>query len=454
MPGDRPKILLIQPPIYDFALYDLYLKPAGLLQVGRLLADSGYEVSFVNGLDYHDPFSAEIFGRPRRKTDGTGKFFRERIELPSVLRPAGRTYARYGLHRDVFTTRIREAFNGVPPEVVMIGTGMTYWYQGVQEAVRTVRILYPGVPIIAGGVYATLLPDHCRNVCEVDYTVQGPVFPGINGILESLSLPPLPDPAKGYRVLMCKEIWKDAGVLLLNRGCPFSCAYCASGVVSGPFKAGDPDILFKTAMDMHKSCGTNIFAFYDDALMADKEGVLFPFLERVRGKGAPFSFYLPNAVHVTFIDDRTALALYKSGFREVRLGLESSSAEFHAHLDGKVTGNAFFNTLRALENAGFSRRDVTVYILAGLPEQYAAEVEESLEFASAGGVQISLSEYSPVPGSRLWEKSVETASFDLTGEPLFHNNTFFPMEWGNFTAADLSRLKKRVRIHNQLVRST
>lgn len=448
MPAGKPKALLVQPPVYDFALYDLYLKPVGLLQVGRMLADAGYDTCFVNGLDYTDPVSAGVFGRPRRKSDGTGKFFRERIDLPERLQPRGRAYARYGLHRDVFSERIAAAFAGAPPDIALIGTGMTYWYQGVREAARRIRDVYPGVPVVAGGVYATLLPEHCRDVCEVDEVVKGPAIPGLQGITERYGLPSVGTPSPGYRVLMEEQVWKDAGALLLNRGCPFSCAYCASELVSGTFTPGDPEVLFQTALAMHTSFGTRNFAFYDDALLVRKDEVLYPFLDLVRGAGLPCSFYLPNAVHVSMLDGDTALRLRRGGFREIRLGFESSSPDFHSRLDGKLTGESLDRALEALAEAGFSRDRVTLYILAGLPGQEAGEVEASVEYAIDRRVRVSVSEYSPVPGSSLWRKSVEHARVDLAGEPLYQNNTFFPMEWTGFTAEDLSRLKKRVREHN------
>ncbi|MFP4617647.1 MAG: hypothetical protein ACLFMZ_02280 [Spirochaetaceae bacterium] len=41
--GDAPEVLLVQPPVYDFALYDLHFKPFGLMRMGNGLktADTG-----------------------------------------------------------------------------------------------------------------------------------------------------------------------------------------------------------------------------------------------------------------------------------------------------------------------------------------------------------------------------------------------------------------------------
>jgi hypothetical protein len=86
-----PRALLVVPPVYDFALFDLFLKPYGLLRVGRWLEEGGYEVRVVDGLDYTDPASAALLGGARRGLDGTGKFFKTSAETPPGLQglPSG-----------------------------------------------------------------------------------------------------------------------------------------------------------------------------------------------------------------------------------------------------------------------------------------------------------------------------------------------------------------------------
>ena len=46
LPGMRRRILLVNPPIYDFAAYDFWLKPYGLLSVaGRLRGRRSFSFS-------------------------------------------------------------------------------------------------------------------------------------------------------------------------------------------------------------------------------------------------------------------------------------------------------------------------------------------------------------------------------------------------------------------------
>ena len=51
-----------------------------------------------------------------------------------------------------------------PFDAALIQTVMTYWYPGVQEVIEDIRTYSPQTPIVLGGVYATLCPQHARRL--------------------------------------------------------------------------------------------------------------------------------------------------------------------------------------------------------------------------------------------------------------------------------------------------
>lgn len=440
---EKPRVLLIQPPIYDFALYDHFLKPYGLLRIGRWLAEAGWEVRFLNCLDYREPETLKALGSPARRPDGTGKFFRHPAELPADIKAIPRQYSRYGILPEVMDREIA----GWHPHLALVTSGMTYWYPGVREAVRAVRKTYPDVPVAVGGTYASLMEDHCRAQTGAHGVFPGEAWDKMRDFLAEFRLPapPVPEPetraAGGPVPLAVPDLWSDAGVIRLNQGCPLSCDYCACRAVSGPFRRGDPEAAWRWVEELHKTAGTVNFAFYDDALLHQKEEIFLPFLERVLSSGLELNFYTPNGLHLNYLDRQIAEMMFRAGFREIRLGFESSSEEFHRTHDGKWGGDDFSRAFRELAAAGFRGDQIRAYVLAGLPGQEAAQVEESIRFARARGIRISIAEFSPVPGSPLWEDCVKTSELPLAEEPLYHNNCFFPMEWERFRREDLARLK-------------
>ncbi len=434
--GRQPAALLINPPVYDFSLYDLFHKPLGLMRIGRWLEDAGYDVFIVDALDIRDDASRAALGAPRRKSDGTGQFFRQTVAFPPGPGIVGRRYARYGIVADSFARRIAET----RADIVLITSGMTYWYPGVAEAVKVVREKHHTVPVVVGGVYATLLPEHCEKTVGPDHVVTGVPYDKLKCILSSHGLPV---PARGPdgRVLLRDDVWRGVSVLKLNEGCPMRCDYCASGILYPGFRPGNGTDLFSVLREVVESCRVASIAFYDDALLYKKEENFIPFLHMVIAGGFEVSFYLPNAVHLGLLDPKTATLMRKAGFKELRLGYESSSETFHENHDRKVREGDFENAVHMLLEAGFGGEQIIAYILAGLPGQRAEEVESTIRHVTSLGVRASVSEYSPVPGTRLWPASVAASRFPIEEEPLYQNNSVMALQWSGFGLDDLQRLK-------------
>ncbi|MBN2312868.1 MAG: hypothetical protein JXM79_02995, partial [Sedimentisphaerales bacterium] len=64
----KPKILLVNPPIYDFAAYDFWLKPYGMLSIaGFLRAEADFEL-----FDYLDRLDSFVSDRQESQPDPWG----------------------------------------------------------------------------------------------------------------------------------------------------------------------------------------------------------------------------------------------------------------------------------------------------------------------------------------------------------------------------------------------
>src|SRR3990172_8984100 len=97
-------ILLVNPWIYDFAAYDFWIKPLGLLSMAAFLRKNGHTVEFIDCLD---PWNPEMKKKghprsPRRYSSGHGKYFKEAIPKPDVLKGIPKNYSRYGITPQIF----------------------------------------------------------------------------------------------------------------------------------------------------------------------------------------------------------------------------------------------------------------------------------------------------------------------------------------------------------------
>ncbi len=190
--------------------------------------------------------------------------------------------------------------------------------------------------------------------------------------------------------------------------------------------------------------GVKDFAFYDDALLINPQGHIVPILKEMFRLKISCNFHTPNALHVKEIEGEVAEFLFRGGFQTVRLGLETSQEITQIETGGKVTNEDFRRAVKNLKQAGFQGETIGVYLLAGLPGQRIEEVRESIAFVRDAGAKPILVEYSPIPGTPLFEKAKRMSPFDLENEPLHQNNSIFPCQWEGFTLEGLRKLKREL----------
>jgi radical SAM superfamily enzyme YgiQ (UPF0313 family) len=419
-------LILINPWIYDFAAYDLWAKPLGLLKLAAFLRDSGFRIHLIDCLDVHHPgmCKSPSSAQPVRREYGTGKFFRERVPKPEPLKCVSRSYSRYGMSTQLFAEELRLVEK---PAAILVTSLMTYWYPGVVEAIRLAREIHPGTPVILGGIYARLCREHASRVSGADEVVNARDGQSLSGILDRMRRLGVeaepsrrgPHPYPSFDLLH----GIDYVCLQTSSGCPFRCHYCASSFLNPRFSTKDPERVLEEILFWHRVFGVKDFAFYDDALLMHFDSHLGVVLDRVVRTRVPIRFHTPNALHVREITAPVAELLLASGFKTIRLGLETSDMNLHQNLDGKVAPGEFEQAVAHLTTAGFAKEELGVYILAGLPGQSVDSVRKSAYYVHSVGATPYLAEYSPIPHSLLWEKARSCSEYDLSSEPLFHNST-------------------------------
>jgi radical SAM superfamily enzyme YgiQ (UPF0313 family) len=427
---------LINPWIYDFAAYDFFARPLGLLYLAGLLAYRGYAVHFLDCL-----------GAPHARTGpfGTGRYPKEIIPAPPALTGITRRYGRYGINEAAF----RERLARIPtPAAILVTSLMTYWHPGVAAAIRLAREHFPGVPVILGGIYATLCPEHARQHSGAHRLVAGPGEAVILDILAEITgfSPPgphLPDPedldSLPYPAL--DRLDHPSYIpILTSRGCPLDCAYCASRLLQPAYRRRAPLAVAKELLYWQDRLSLTDAAFYDDALLFQAADHLLVLLEELAKCGRTFRFHTPNGLHARLITREVAHGLKRANFATLRLGAETTALGA-TRLDVKLQGGELEAALDHLREAGFAPAEIGVYLLIGLPDQEESEVAASILRVRELGATPVLAQYSPIPGTALWPRALAASRYDLNADPIFHNNSLFPC-WPQFSWERYTRLKR------------
>jgi radical SAM superfamily enzyme YgiQ (UPF0313 family) len=426
-PGVKvPHILFVNPWIHDFAAYDFWAKPLGLLGLAAILRDHGMTVNFLDCLDRFHPRAGSGV---KILNDGRGPFRKKEIPPPRDVGHMGQRFSRYGIEPDWFRQDLK---NSPVPDLIFVTSMMTYWASGVQETISVIKEIFPGVPVILGGVYASLCTDHAQRYSLADEVITGSGEVRLADIIHrhtGFSFTPeydfndlnaLPHPALD---LVSKMTYAP---ILTSRGCPFSCTYCASSFLEKSLRHRSPETVFQEIEHWHRVHGITNFAFYDDALLIHPTEHILPLLEKIIQSTMPLSFHTPNALHIRQISQEVATSMFRAGFKTIRLGLETADVSASRTEDHKVQGNEFSLAVDILKQAGFSADQIGAYLLCALPEQSPQTVARSIMAVKKTGIQAVLAYYTPIPHTPMWEKAKKHSRFDLKKDPVFSNNALLP----------------------------
>lgn len=442
MTSKTPNILFVNPWIHDFAAYDYWAKPIGLLYLASILREHGCNVKYLDCLNRFHP---GIIKRTTSKTDGRGSYFKTPVPKPEGLEDIPRNYSRYGISEELF----RKDLSDVPePDVILVTSHMSYWYPGLFDTIRVLRDTFSSAPLLLGGIYATLCYDHAVKYSGADRVFAGAGEKFIIELIKeytgySVALNFDPEDLDSYPYPAFDLENRIAFIpVLTSRGCPYSCSYCASHFLNPERMKRTPEPVINEIRHWHKRYGVEDFALYDDAFLTDAKNHAVPILEGIIKSGIKVRFHTPNAVHIREITKQTADLMFKAGFQTVRLGLETTLFDRRSSLDRKVSEAEFKQAVIYLKEAGFSKNQVGAYLLAGLPGQDTGAVIESIKTVKESGITPIPAYYSPIPHTDLWKNATQSSRYDLKKDPVFTNNAIFPCRNEGFSWEIISLLKK------------
>jgi radical SAM superfamily enzyme YgiQ (UPF0313 family) len=436
-------ILIINPWIYDFTAYDFWLKPLGLLYIASLLRKhTEFRLDLIDCLDRHPSlYEKEL----KLKPDGRGPFYKEEVPKPSILKGVPRKYSRYGIPLSSFLDKLEQIST---PDLVLVTCTMTYWYPGIQLVVELIRKKFGKVPVVLGGIYATLMPEHAKSHSGADVVFQGAGEKGIFSLIREIfgdsfssdiqygTLEEIPWPASD---LMSR---KNVQPLLTSRGCPFKCSFCASPLLQKNFEQRSPLSVVCEVEHHYRSHKIQNFAFYDDALLLMKENHIIPFLEEIIKKELPVFFHTPNGLHIREIDSELASLFKKANFRSLFLSQESFDKSVLAKAGSKVAEDDLERAMIFLEKAGYKRHEINVYLMIGLPGQGVAGMKESILHVQSLGAVPRLAYFSPVPGTKEWKDLVKKGYMAEDADPLLHNKLAFIYLSGEISPQEFRSLRE------------
>lgn len=293
------------------------------------------------------------------------------------------------------------------PDKILVTSLFTYWSKYVKETVEYYRSKYPNAKIIVGGIYATLLPKHCK-----EYTGCDKVFVGQHKSAD------MQKPA--YDLVNV-----DYQIIHGMRGCTRKCPFCGIWRLER--------LSFKNTLQIKREINSNKIVFYDNNILVNPhiENIL-KMLSVTTIKNKVIHCECQSGFDGRVIEKKPNLAkLLKSArFENIRLAWDFNYEQFQQ----------VEKWIKIFEDAGYHRCDIFIFMIFNWSFDFK-EMEQKRVKCFEWGVQIADCRYRPLD-----------QTFDYYN-PLLKNQTEKDYYiHSNWTDSQIRLFRKNIRQHNICVR--
>lgn len=297
------------------------------------------------------------------------------------------------------------------PDQVMITSLFTYWSKYVIQSVQHYRKHYPKAKIVVGGIYASLMPEHCKKATGCDRVHRG-MHREAERFLKNrkLDYSPIENPHPlGYQVIHS------------SRGCFRRCPFCGSWKIEPKFSA-KRSIINEIVADK--------LIFYDNNLLRNPHmnSILSELIE-LREKGIPVTSESQSGFDGRLLTLELARMLKRAGFVNPRIAWDWGYSD-HKRIRRQ---------LNILEKAGYRGKEIYVFMLFNWDLPFS-EMEKKRIKCWEWKLQIADCRYRPL------DQTYDEYEFKKVQT---HAGYFIHKNW---TDREVKQFRRNVRRHNICVR--
>ena len=207
----------------------------------------------------------------------------------------------------------------------------------------------------------------------------------------------------------------DSGSIgvMMDRGCPFKCTYCASMIIHGSsIRSKSNERIIDDLLYLRDECGFNNIILWDDLFAARKKKFMSLSKEIVeRGVNDGLTFYMPSGLSVRVMNFDLLDSIFALGFGYVRIMIESGSEYSQEHLIKKKV-----DLDKARELISYSRNQgvrVETNILFGFPGETKEYMQQTIDYIKTIDIDwIQVFVALPLPGTEMFDQFAEVGLVD------------------------------------------
>jgi anaerobic magnesium-protoporphyrin IX monomethyl ester cyclase len=341
---------------------------------------------------------------------------------------------------DCVASVLREAEGAVAVGISMVTGPMIT--QGVEVA-RAVKAHRPGVPVVAGGWHASILPEQTLRSPVVDAVVKGQgeitffemveryaqgerdlsgipgclfkkdgtiVRNGERGYTDINALPPRPFGLVDFEPYARKCQGTRWILYCSSHGCPWDCSYCSNASVYGRnWKPLDPTTAVSEMASLARRYRLEVIDIIDDNYLVRRDRAV-AIAEGLVREGQGFAYYIQTRTdQVDRLADDELELLARSGLRRIFFGLESGSVKVMRSVNKRLDMETAYRTAERCRRVGIRP---SFNLIFGLPAEEEEDLRDTMAVVDRIGranpdADFFTNIFSPYPGSPIWPLAVE-----------------------------------------------
>mgnify|MGYP001566014007 CR=1 FL=1 len=214
--------------------------------------------------------------------------------------------------------------------------------------------------------------------------------------------------------------------IVISRGCPFSCTYCAGRLVSGKrIRYRSAAKVIEEVKLLYHQYGIREIHIEDDNFTFNHE-LVREFCRLLKESRLDISWTCPNGVRLDTLTEDLLLVMKASGLYFISVGIESGSDRVLREMKKSLTTEKIREKIYLIKKCGL---EVSGFFIIGYPTETRQDIEMTIDFACSLGLKrAAFFQFKPFPGSDIARELAER------GEWRWDSSS--AEDWNKFILAD------------------
>lgn len=327
-----------------------------------------------------------------------------------------------GCEVEVFDTNIKSIMD-IPYASVYAFSAVHYTYKNCIDIATQIKIMFPECKYIVGGPHATtsredllcfdsvfigeaedtiseFVDDYHNNNCKKIYESSKEV--NLDNIIPDRSIL-TDDYIRTPSIFAKNKVYDDNGCtsIMFSRGCPYQCAFCAAhGLYKNKIRLRGIQSIVSEIKSIIENYNIRQFRVQDDTFTINPT-----YFKSLADELEPLNIFYRASTRVNLVNEDVVNDLYRSGCREVGIGVEVVDDDVLKKMKKGITIAQVEKAIELFRNKGIITR---CFFMIGLPFDSYKTVNDAIDFLERNNIQHAQpSNFVPFPGTEMYDKQKE-----------------------------------------------